>query len=268
MEKANKKIIYEYLLVNSAYRHEFAQMTDDKQYTRWHEYNKEAYDSLGHRFNSILGYTGQTDEDFMQFMSSVQLSPEQKRALVELRREPMFKKLMGETALQQKSELESVLGSKITAEGMTFADEYGAEVSFKTEEQLETEENAYHEKLGQLLASGTITEEQYERYNQNIQYIYTYYVSLSNGEQIPFRKMTDTQYEQIEQNAENRGVNFDEQLRKENADLRFLHGKRQDLMSDIVAEQERRKRGLADDLNKQTENTMANHNIDDNSISK
>ena len=55
----------------------------------------------------------------------------------------MFKRLMGETALQKKSELESVLGSKITSDGMTFADENGARVATKTEEQLDQELDSY-----------------------------------------------------------------------------------------------------------------------------
>ena len=230
MEKANKKIVYEYLLVNGAFQNELSQY-GDKEYSKYHMENADWYRSFGDRFNSILGFTGQTQEEFMSFISSVQLSPEQKRSLVKLRREPMFKKLMGETALQQKSELETILGSKITSEGMTFADENGARVAAKTEQQLDQEINAYSDKLSQLLSSGSITEEQYDNYERNLDYIYSYYISRSKGEQIPFRKMTNTQYEQVEQRAMENGISFDEQLRNETEDLRYDHEEIQELQS-------------------------------------
>lgn len=230
MEKANKRIIYEYLLVNSAFQNELSQI-DDNEYSRHHQQNADWYRSFGDRFNSILGFTGQTQDEFMNFVSSIQLLPEQKRALMELRKEPMFKKLMGETALQQKSELEMALGSKITSEGMTFADENGARVATKTEQQLDQEINVYSDKLSQLLSSGAITEEQYDSYDRNLDYIYSYYISRSKGEQIPFRKMTNAQYEQVEQRAMENGISFSEQLRNETEDLMYEHEEIQELQS-------------------------------------
>ncbi len=230
MEKSNKKIAYEYLLVNSAFQNELSQISDN-EYSRHHQQNADWYRSFGDRFNSILGFTGQTQDEFMNFVSSIQLLPEQKRALMELRREPMFKKLMGETALQQKSKLEMALGSKITSEGMTFADENGARVATKTEQQLDQELNAYRDKLSELLSSGSITEEQYDNYERNLDYIYSYYISCSKGEQIPFRKMTNAQYEQVEQRAMENGISFNEQLRNETEELMYGHEEIQELQS-------------------------------------
>lgn len=230
MEKANKKIVYEYLLVNSAFQNELSHY-GDLEYSRYHMQNADWYRSFGDKFNSILGFTGQTKEEFMNFISSVQLSPEQKKSLVELRKEPMFKKLMGETALQQKSELETILGSKITHKGMTFADENGARVATKTELQLDQEINTYSDKLSQLLSSGTITEEQYDSYDRNLDYIYSYYISCSKGEQVPFRKMTNTQYKQVEKRAIENGISFSEQLRNETGNLMYEHEEIQELQS-------------------------------------
>lgn len=138
---------------------------------------------------------------------------------------------MGETALQKKSELESVLGSKITSDGMTFADENGARVATKTEEQLDQELDSYSDKLSELLSSGVVTEEQYNSYNQSLDYIYNYYISCSKGEQVPFRKMTNAQYEQIEQRAMENGISFNEQLVQENIDLMNEHDEIQKLQS-------------------------------------
>lgn len=230
MEKANKKIIYENAVVNNAFNNALAGYGDN-EYSRYHMQNAEWYKSFSSRFNQILGFTGQTIDQFISHVASINLSQEQKRALFELRREPMFKRLMGETALQQKSELESVLGTKITSEGMTFADENGARVATKTEQQLDQELSAYSDKLSELLSSGSINEEQYDNFIQNLDYIYIYYMSRSRGEQVPFRKMTNSQYEKIEQRAEENGISFSEQMRQETEDLMYEHDEMQELQS-------------------------------------
>ncbi len=230
MEKANKKIIYEYSLVNNAFHNELSQISD-AIYSRNHEQNADWYRSFGDRFNSILGFNGQTMEQFVNFVTTINITPEQKRALFELRKEPMFKKLMGEIALQQKVELENVLESKITFEGMTFADEYVPKVAIKTVQQLEQELNTYSDKLSELLSPGIITEQQYDIYNQNLDYIYDYYISCSKGEQIPFRRMSNEQYEQIEKRAIENGISLSEQLIQETRELKYDHDVIQELQS-------------------------------------
>ena len=230
MEKANKRIIYEAVLVHNAFNNELAGFSDN-EYSRYHQQNADWYRSFSSRFNQILGFTGQTVDEFVNYTSNINLTPEQKRALVELRKEPMFKKLMGETALLQKTKLESVLGAKITSEGMTFADEHGPKVATKTEQQLDKELNTYSDKLDQLLNSGAITTEQYDGYVQNLDYIYDYYMSRSRGDQIPFRKMTNAQYENLEKRALENGVDFNEQLVQETTDLRYDHEELQELQS-------------------------------------
>ena len=230
MEKANKRIIYEAVLVHNAFNNELAGFSDN-EYSRYHQQNADWYRSFSSRFNQILGFTGQTIDEFVNYTSNINLTPEQKRALVELRKEPMFKKLMGETALQQKAKLENVLGTKITFEGMTFADEYGPKVATKTEQQLDQELNAYSNKLSELLTSGAITEEQYNEYSQNLDYIYDYFLSRSLGDQIPFRKMTNAQYENLEARALENGISFNEQLVQETMNLRYDHEELQELQN-------------------------------------
>ena len=230
MEKANKRIIYESVLVHNAFNNELAGLSDN-EYSRYHQQNADWYRSFSSRFNQILGFTRQTIDEFVNYTSNINLTPEQKRALVELRKEPMFKKLMGETALQQKAKLENVLGTKITSEGMTFADEYGPKVATKTEQQLDQELNAYSNKLSELLTSGAITEEQYNEYSQNLDYIYDYFLSRSLGDQIPFRKMTNAQYENLEARALENGISFNEQLVQETIDLRYDHEELQELQN-------------------------------------
>ena len=230
MEKANKRIIYEAVLVHNAFNNELAGFSDN-EYSRYHQQNADWYRSFSSRFNQILGFTGQTVDEFVNYTSNINLTPEQKRALVELRKEPMFKKLMGETALQQKAKLENVLGTKITSVGMTFADEHGPKVATKTEQQLDQELNAYSNKLSELLTSGAITEEQYNEYSQNLDYIYDYFLSRSLGDQIPFRKMTNAQYENLEARALENGISFNEQLVQETMNLRYDHEELQELQN-------------------------------------
>lgn len=230
MEKANKRIIYEAVLIHNAFNSELAGL-GDAEYSRYHQQNADWYRSFSSRINQIVGFTGQTVDEFTSYVATIDLTPEQKRALVELRREPMFKKLMGETALQQKSELETALGSKITSEGMTFADENGPRVVTKTEQQIDQEFETYNDKLSGLLSSGAITEDQYDAYSQNLDYIYSYYISRSKGEQIPFRKMTNAQYEKVEERAMENGIDFSEQLSNETQDLMYEHDELQELQS-------------------------------------
>jgi|GEM_PF-2199356 hypothetical protein len=230
MKKANKKIIYEAVLAHNAFNNEIAQIGDN-EYGRYHKQNADWFRRFSDKFNQILGFTGQTVDEFTSYVSTIELTPEQKGALVELRKQPMFKKLMGETALRQKPELESLLGSKITDEGMTFADENGAYRATKTEQQIDQEFEGLDDKLSQLLSDGTITEQQYDGYSQNLDYIYWYYISRSKGEQVPFRKLTNAQYEQIEERALENGVDFSEQMRNENRDLMYDHEELQELQS-------------------------------------
>lgn len=230
MEKAKKRIIYEVVLTNNAFNTEIAEIGDN-EYGRYHLQNADWFRSFIAKFNQILGFTGQTIDEFTSYVSTIELTPEQKRALVELRKQPMFKKLMGETALQQKSELEILLESKITDEGMTFADEYGAYRATKSEQQIEQEFECFDDKLSQLLNDGTITEQQYDGYSQNLDYISSYYISCSKGEQVPFRKLTNAQYEQIEERAEENGISFSEQLLQENKDLLYENNEIQELQN-------------------------------------
>ena len=230
MEKANKRIIHENALIIQSFYSELEKI-GDAEYGRYHQQNADWYRSFSDRINQILGFTGQTPYEFTSYVASIDLTPEQKRALVELRKQPMFKKLMGETALQQKLELESLLGSKITDESMTFADENGAYRATKTEQQIDQEFEGFNDKLSQLLSDGTITEQQYDGYSQNLDYIYSYYISRSKGEQVPFRKLTNAQYEQIEERALENGVDFSEQMRNETEDLMYEHEELQELQS-------------------------------------
>ena len=49
--------------------------------------------------------------------------------------------------------------------------------------------------------------------------IYNYFVSISKGEQVPFRMMSNIEYEEIEKRAKEKGIPFEEQFNQENGIL-------------------------------------------------
>ena len=229
MEKTNRQLVYEFLLVNKSFQAELNAQGTDYYFKRHHQQNANWYRSFADRFNQMLGGNISTEEEAISLLSTIELSIEQKKELFALRTEPMFKKLVGEAALSQKEELERVLGTTLSNTGMTFATETGAVISSKRVDVLHNELNANGDKLEELLSTGQITQEQYDNFSQSLDYIYGYFISQSKGEQIPFRKMTDSEYSQIEERANQNGVDFYEQLRQETQDLRYEHEQVQDM---------------------------------------
>ena len=212
MEKANKKIIYEGIAVHNSYINERDAYLTNDGYTTYHSTAMDQYSAIGGKINKILGYPGGYLNDFAKYVSTITLTPEQRKALSELRRNPWLKKATGEIALQQKSELEKVLGAEISLQGMAFGDENGVSYAMKTEQQLDQELNNYSDKLSQLLSSGVITEEQYGAYDLNLDIIYEYYISQSKGEQIQLKKRSDAEYESIEEQTYKSGNNLEREI--------------------------------------------------------
>lgn len=196
MEKQNKKIIQEGVLLHDAYIRE--RDASDVEYSQYHLMLRGLYDDLESKLIKIMNFKGTTVDEFVNYVSSISITPEQKRALVELRKSPVFKKVMGEAHLQGKAKLEEILGSKISADGMTFADERGARVAVKTVQELDKDFETHCAKLDELYSQRAIDETLYENCLQSLEYIYGYYISLSKGEQIPYRKISNDHYEEME----------------------------------------------------------------------
>ena len=109
-------------------------------------------------------------------MSDNDITYEQQTALSQLRKDPMFKKLIGETALLKKGELETLLGGRIDCGGTTFS-KNGPIMSSKTVEQLQKEWYSYCDKLIELVNSGQIAKEKCAEYKRLLDDIYNYFVS-------------------------------------------------------------------------------------------
>lgn len=220
MEQKNKKIIEEYLLLNKAYRDTLPSPETLDGYSWYKDTMNIYYMSLNSKYINILGIQNlQTYQEAISVLSNMELTSEQKRALKVVQKDPVFKKLMGETAISKKGDLEKVLGQEITCQGMTYADEREPRESVKSVEVLENERQAIYNKLSIQLSSGTITEEQYRYFLDQTDYIYNYYESISMAEQIPFRKISDIEIEKIQRMADEEKISFDEALSQRNGEM-------------------------------------------------
>lgn len=220
MKQKNKQIIEEYLLLNKAYSDTLPSPETLDGYS-WYKYTMNIYyRSLNSEYINILGIQNlQTHQEAISVLSNMELTSEQKRALKVVQKDPVFKKLMGETAISKKGDLEKVLGQEITYQGMTYADEREPRESVKSVEVLENERQAIYNKLSIQLSSGTITEEQYRYFLDQTDYIYNYYESISMAEQIPFRKISDIEIEKIQRMADEEKISFDEALSQRNGEM-------------------------------------------------
>lgn len=230
MEKANKRILYEALLLNHIAEASRA-ISRDEVYAGYQDDMYQRYSYLESRLYTIIGYHGKgtTADDLIKYVSTLQLNDEQRRELAQFRKDPSVIRIIGEAALSKRIELERILGGKITNQGMAFADQNGVAYAQKSAEQLEQELDTYSTRLSQLLSSKTITEEQYDEYMQNLNDIYNYYVSSSKGELLESRELSAHDYHQILNKAEENGVSFKEQFASENEKLALENEELQEL---------------------------------------
>lgn len=220
MTQKNKQFIEEYLLLNQAFRLALHNTEILDGYNWYNNNMKDWYMSLKSKYANVLGIQNlQTDQEIISTLSNMELTPEQKRSLKDIQREPVFKQLMGDVAISKKDTLEKILGQEITYQGMTYADERGPRQSVKSVEVLESERQAIYDKLSSELSYGTITQEQYKDYLDQVDYIYNYYESLSMGQQIPFRKISDIEIAKIQNKANEEGIDFNVALNQRNSEL-------------------------------------------------
>ena len=219
MEQKNKRIINEYLLLKQAYGEALHNAVILNGYTWYNDNMKNWYKVLIDKYNSVLGINMQNDQEVISILNNMELTQEQKRALKEIQREPIFKKLMGEVAIVKKDILERITGQEITDLGMIYADERGPIQSVKSVDVLEKERQALYDKLSKQLSLEVITQEQYEKFLDQVDYIYNYYESISMAEQIPFRKLSDSDIAKIQNKANEQGISFNQVLNEINHDL-------------------------------------------------
>lgn len=191
------------------------------EYLRYNHNMCEWYTELSVELFNALGIKGGTPEELKGQLSAIgakSLTAEQKQKVAEVRRHPIYKKVMGERALAMKPQLEQILETKITAVKAGGAFEDVVQEQYKDVKTLVAELIKNTDKLDRLLDGGKITETQAEQYSITLNHIYDYYISLSKGEQVIYKKRSDKEYAAIEEQAELNGITPEEQLRKDNED--------------------------------------------------
>ena len=206
------------IIENAIYKEEDEEYNSNDGYSYYHRQTRDWYSWMLLEFWRIVDFKGKTSDEFDKYVSKISLTREQIKEIEEVRKEPMFKKLMGETALQQKSELESNLGVELTLKGKTiaFGDGQFPIVTLKKESQLMIEYYNNIDILTDLFKSNKKNE-------KLLNYIHNYFLSISKGEQIPFREISDEEYKKIRERAEDNGISFAEQLLQETIHKKYEH---------------------------------------------
>lgn len=216
MKKINQVIMREAVMLMEILKRQYSYREDD--YSFYHSSMLDYYEYIKQSLFSITNYSGSKDEDFIIFIANAPLSNKQIQSLLDLRKEPIYIKAMGEAALLEKRILEKALDYEIHNNGEKFS--MGRQ-AVKIPSQLEEEGNLLSSKLDRLCQEGKLDEKKVEFFKGQLFYIYQYYQSIAQGEQIPFKKYPDSFYYKIDQLAKRKGISFLEQFQQTMLTTRF-----------------------------------------------
>lgn len=220
MNAINKQMAYEYMALIYASREERKKASEEIEYSSYHYKMDDWYFNCATEYREALGISAYfngnpvTDEDIINKINDLNLSKTQEIALKKIKRNPAFIRLMGEAALAQKNQLQQLLGSSFSVySGVTIASDNINEPPRqvpKSTLQIAKEFDSYYEKLDSLLENGAISEEQYNNFETQLDYINNYFTSISRGEQIRFRKVSNKEMEKLQEIADEKGISYDE----------------------------------------------------------
>lgn len=226
MDVINKQITYECMALFYASQKERNTKELEPGYLGYHSNMSNLYFKYFDEYLNILGVSSEertSENEVINKLNNLILSKKQEIAIKRLKREPAFIKLMGETALSKKDELEQLLGVSLNVySGITLASDNINEPSKQVPKsllQINKEFDSYYDKLDLLFENGTISEEQYNDYEGQLDYINSYFTSISKGEQIHLRKISDKEYENIRELANMEGISYEEMFAKINIDM-------------------------------------------------
>lgn len=186
-------------------------------------YINEMYRIFGFSENYLI----KTADDVVNEFRKITITPEQKKAMNKIRKEPRYRMIMGLSALKDCKTLDKVLGKELDPFLDFLREEGGIERTYKDEELLEKERQDCYDIITSLKDMGEITEEEANKYLAQLHYIYNYYVSCARGEQIPNRRYSDQEYKMMERKIGYRGEIDDERLkayiaRKHEEELEYM----------------------------------------------
>ena len=239
--KFNSKMAYEIGVLHNAADEELKSIGEEGYET----YHMREYDNISFiksKYQEILNLPEPKmgNETIYSYLSRVRSAPtlnsEQKKQLNELRNQPDVIRVFGLTALQQQSNLEDILGTKInnSSEIATVGEEGSVPMkTFKSEQTLDREFDGYQTTLSQALDDGKISEEIYESYSRDLGYIQDYFASQSRGEQVGFEKISNSDFEKLEEESDRMGMSINELIILKNEDKRESFIEHQQVSSEM-----------------------------------
>ena len=195
------RILKEIIFSNNEFQRNLSKSGGD--YYRHYSNIASWYDYIMNEIKDAVGITGGTFEETNDQLNRIdKLTPEQKRKLHEIRKLPLYKQMMGLYAMSHIPELEKALGVKLRGFPSSYEELYSLDP-----EELEREAEEYSDGLASLHECGQLSDYQYDKLDASLTDMYTYYAALANGELIPFMvRFSDEEYENIEQDAMEQGV--------------------------------------------------------------
>ncbi len=221
MKTLNSLLIQESNILYNSYMQE-VKLRDKDNEKFHHEYLLTQYENLEKCLYANSGYEGLTREGFFAYMLNAKLNGEQVENIILLRNHPLFKKALGEYASKKKKDVEQLLAIAINNEGKAYCGEYGVTKAVKIEVEIQEEATIINQKLKDLLDTGNITEDDYQEMTQILYYLFNYYISQANGEQLPYDLITDKEYKHLLLNAKRNNTTFAQELTEERLRRRFL----------------------------------------------
>ena len=213
MKKINSIVINEKLLLQRAIaRAEELSKDIDESYSRYYSHLAGWYKNIENYLNEIIGIEANNNDEFIEKVSSMDFTNNQIEDFFQLKNTPLYKKAIGLESLKEVEGIEDLLDYDIYNGGETFVYEGRKVIAFKTTEELEDEEKLVIDSLSQLFQEKIISKEECEDYQTKIYYIYEYFMSESEGEQLFAPRLSNSKYREMENNTKIYDIPFSKQL--------------------------------------------------------
>lgn len=220
----NERMIHEFLVLYQEEKaneedllreenEKYATTTYKKFYQDMADISRTYINEMNRIFNFSGNYSIQTSDDVVAEFRKIIITPEQKKAMNEIRKEPRYRRFMGLNALKNKDALENILNKKLDPYMDFIMEDGGLERTVKDEDKLEKERQDCFDIITSLKDMGSLQETQSSQFLEQIDYIFNYFESMSRGEQIPYKKMSDQEYQKIKDEIGYRGPIDDDLLR-------------------------------------------------------
>ena len=191
-------------------------------YIKYHSEQAIWYKNIENYLDELItGHEDATTDEFIECIYNMDFSLDIIEDIIGLKNNPLFKKAVGIAAIKNIEELEDYIYDyfeeydddfSINNKGQTF-NYYGRKVkAVKTSEELGVEVANLAEKINLLKDQGIISDTKVQEFQKLLFDIYEYYLSVSNGEQLDFPKISDKEYKTLEKEAYYQNISMERQL--------------------------------------------------------